>query len=125
MVFLCDTCGRSYTYKRNLRRHVKERHLRKHKFMCPRYDCRVEFIRRTYISMHLTKCHKYTQLEAREIVKGLQPISLHEKRNVEYLQCVSKNEYSDSDSFDEWLDAQLEYKSNDDSVSKAVDDGWM
>ena len=131
MVFSCDICGRGYCSKRNMRRHVKERHLRVHKFMCPSDDCRIEFIRRSYVTIHLTKLHKYTQLKAREIVKCLQPVSLNEKRNnVENPHCVSSDEYSDVSSLDEWLDTQLEYRNNDDSGCKDVkmnstDDGCM
>ena len=116
MVFSCDSCGRNYSYKRNLHRHVKERHLRIYRFMYPRDDCRIEF-RRNYITIHLTKCHKYTQLEAREIVKGIQPISVNEKRNVENLQCVSKDENSDVSSLDGWLHTKLKCKRNDGSGS--------
>ena len=121
MVFSCDICGRDYCSKRNLRRHVKERHLRVHKFMCPSNECRIEFIRRSYVTIHLTKLHKYTQLKAKEIVKCLQPLSVNEKRNnVEDPHCVSLDEYSDVSSLDEWLDIQLECESNADSVFKDV-----
>ena len=63
----CDTCGRNYTLKRNLRRHVLEKHSKDYEhWNCVEPDCAKTFIRRTTLAYHLRTIHGYTQLRAGE-----------------------------------------------------------
>ena len=67
MPFQCDLCPKSYRYKRNLTRHITEHHSeeREH-WNCVVLDCHAKFIRRSYLSKHLTICHGYDSVTARE-----------------------------------------------------------
>ncbi|CAG2208915.1 unnamed protein product [Mytilus edulis] len=55
-MFQCDTCQREYKYKKNLSRHMMEKHH-------PDYEhwncsmCKRKFIRREYLFRHLQKIH--------------------------------------------------------------------
>ena len=62
----CDTCGRNYGYKRNLARHVKEKHAVYQHWNCVENDCKKTFVRRSTLSFHLSTIHGYTPLRARE-----------------------------------------------------------
>lgn len=62
----CDTCGRSYRYKRNLTRHMKEKHAEYEHWNCVEVNCSKTFIRRNTLSHHLFTIHGYTPLRARE-----------------------------------------------------------
>ena len=63
----CDTCGRNYTLKRNLRRHVLEKHSKDYEhWNCVEPDCAKTFIRRTTLAYHLRTIHGYTQIRAGE-----------------------------------------------------------
>ncbi len=54
-----------YKYKRNLKRHILERHLPRKHWKCVKPKCASTFIRRGYLLEHLTNMHKYTRSEAR------------------------------------------------------------
>lgn len=66
MRYLCDTCGKSYQHKRNLKRHVKERHCTLEYWNCVEENCSSRFIRRSYLSRHLAWTHGYNKTDARE-----------------------------------------------------------
>ena len=66
MPFLCDFCLRGYKYKRNLTRHVSEKHSSHEHWNCTVEECHAKFIRRSYLSKHLTICHGYDLVTARE-----------------------------------------------------------
>ena len=61
----CDTCDKSYKYKRNLRRHVEEKHMEIELWNCTVDKCKVTFKRRGYLYTHLQKVHGYTSNFAR------------------------------------------------------------
>ena len=61
-------CGKSYKHKRNLKRHIKERHNDSEHWNCIEEGCSSRFIRRSYLSKHLVWIHGYNQDDAREAV---------------------------------------------------------
>ena len=65
-VHKCDTCGRSYGYKRNLKRHMTEKHADIEHWNCVEVKCAKTFTRRSSLSHHLFTVHGYTSLGARE-----------------------------------------------------------
>lgn len=65
-MYQCDTCQKMYKYKRNLLRHVKERHREVEHWNCPVEECTSKFIRRGYLCKHLILKHGYTSLKSRE-----------------------------------------------------------
>lgn len=65
--YMCDTCGKSYQYKRNLKRHVNEKHCTVEHWNCVEKNCKSKFIRRNYLSKHLILTHGYTTLRAKEV----------------------------------------------------------
>ena len=58
----CDTCGRVYTLKRNLVRHVTEKHSIIEYWNCTKFGCPAKFIRCGYLSKHLGKKHGFDKL---------------------------------------------------------------
>lgn len=63
----CDTCGRNYSLKRNLKRHVSEKHSKDYEhWNCVEPDCAKTFIRRTTLTHHLRTVHGYTPIRAGE-----------------------------------------------------------
>ena len=57
---------KSYVYKRNLKRHIKERHLPIEHWNCTETNCLSQFIRRSYLSTHLILKHGYDKKSAIE-----------------------------------------------------------
>ena len=66
MVFVCDVCSKRYTYKRNLKRHIKERNSLREYWRCTEDNSLSKFIRRSYLSKHLVFNHRLSDAEARE-----------------------------------------------------------
>ena len=66
MRYSCDTCGKSYNHKRNLKRLIKDRHSQSEHWNCLVDECKGTFIRREYLSRHLVWKHSYSQPGARE-----------------------------------------------------------
>ena len=66
MSLLCDIYGSSYKYKRNLTRHIKEKHCDVEHWNCVIGGCSAKFIRRSYLSKHLILHHSYDKVTARE-----------------------------------------------------------
>ena len=59
----CDTCGRSYSLKRNLTRRVYEKHSKDYgHWNCIEPDCAKMSIRRTNLTHHLRTIHGYTPI---------------------------------------------------------------
>ena len=57
-MYLCDICNRYYKHRKNLKRHLKEKHVPNYEYWnCTEKDCKTRFIRREYLSKHLTKVH--------------------------------------------------------------------
>ena len=63
-MFDCDICNKSYTLKRNLTRHIKEKHRNLEYWLCEMRGCRGSFIRREYLKRHLIFCHKLDNVTA-------------------------------------------------------------
>ena len=68
-VHVCDTCKKSYTYKRNLIRHIVSTHVNKEYFPCNYEYCRIEFKRKDYLRRHLIKTHKLSSDRVNNIMK--------------------------------------------------------
>ena len=64
--YKCDTCGNVYKYKRNLKRHVNEKHGIIERWTCVEVSCNSTFLRRTSLSKHLVLTHGYSSLRPRE-----------------------------------------------------------
>lgn len=52
-MYVCDTCEKSFTRKRNLKRNVTEKHLFPKHWCCPEPDCDAKSLRRYYDLTHL------------------------------------------------------------------------
>ena len=66
----CDTCGKIYSLKRNLVRHVKEKHTVIEYWNYTEFGYSAKFIRRGYLSKHLGKHHDFDRLTASEKAVG-------------------------------------------------------
>lgn len=70
MGYTCDTCNKTYKHKRNLNRHISEKHTDLEHWNCNFNSCKGRFIRRSYLFTHLSKIHGYSKAEARERALG-------------------------------------------------------
>lgn len=64
--YKCDLCDKTYSYKRNLKRHVREKHRDIEHWNCVKGECIAKFIRREYLSKHLRVIHGYEKMKAHE-----------------------------------------------------------
>lgn len=64
--YKCDLCDKTYSYKRNLKRHVREKHRDIEHWNCVEGECIAKFIRREYLSKHLRVIHGYEKMKAHE-----------------------------------------------------------
>ena len=64
--YQCDICNKSYVHKRNLKRHVREKHNNLEFWNCTESGCMTKFIRREYLSKHLRVQHGYAKFKAHE-----------------------------------------------------------
>ena len=64
--YQCDICNKSYVHKRNLKRHVREKHNNLEFWTCTESGCMTKFIRREYLSKHLRVQHGYAKFKAHE-----------------------------------------------------------
>ena len=60
-------CDKLYRHKRNLDRHVKEKHSNLKHYKCVEEFCTSKFIRRGYLLDHLNSVHGYPRAEARTL----------------------------------------------------------
>ena len=63
----CDTCGNKYKYKRNVARHINEKHGHSEHWNCVELGSESKCIRRSYMYLvkHLILKHGYSSLNAR------------------------------------------------------------
>ena len=87
----CDTCGRVYTLKRNLVRHVTEKHSVIEYWNCTEFGCPAKFIRRGYLSKHLGKKHGFDKLTASMKAVGA-PRGDRQERYEPELEDISEDE---------------------------------
>jgi len=67
MVYTCEICKREYKYRKNLLRHMKEKHVIEYEFWnCVVKNCASKFIRREYLFKHLEQIHKFPVDDARK-----------------------------------------------------------
>ena len=101
--FVCDTCGKDYRHKRNLKRHVTETHQHDGLFYpCSEYLCRGRFVRRSYLVKHLQKSHGLSKLEAKVKSKRVRKAEVPSCEH--YYSDVT--DASEDESFFEQLDEQ-------------------
>lgn len=72
-MFYCDTCQAIFTLKRNLTRHISEKHLAKKFWCCVMEDCESKCSRRYNLVNHLEKVHGISRAEALETALKSQP----------------------------------------------------
>ena len=68
--FVCDTCNKSYKYKRNLKRHMEEKHIQHELWNCIVHGFKCKLIRRSYLHIHLQKVHGFSKVESRRATLG-------------------------------------------------------
>lgn len=124
---MCDTCGRSYSNRRNLNRHVKEKHLNDVLyFKCPVSNCNAKLIRRGYLTKHLEKVHGMdkptvkllvseailTTERARQQRTPLTELCTYEE--ISDVEPVSDDTHpcEDVSEFENWLDSVLDTDAN-------------
>ena len=67
MGYNCEICQRSYKYRKNLLRHLKEKHVINYEFWnCVVKNCQTKFIRRDYLYNHLKNVHKFPADDAKK-----------------------------------------------------------
>ena len=65
--FNCESCGRRYSSKGNLTRHIRERHNADLEYYkCDQKHCGNQFIRRSYLRHHLHKVHGFSDIRAKQ-----------------------------------------------------------
>ena len=67
MDYRCDICDKKFTKKRNLKRHVTEKHEKKSSWKCTVDNCEKTFSRRSNLISHLMMRHKLSPNEATEL----------------------------------------------------------
>ena len=67
MVYNCDTCDKTFTKSRNLKRHISEVHFSAKHWKCSIETCSGKFIRRSNLCSHLEKFHKLSKVQARKL----------------------------------------------------------
>ncbi|VDI04770.1 Hypothetical predicted protein [Mytilus galloprovincialis] len=66
MAYNCEFCPKIYKYRKNMLRHVKEKHAKTYEYWnCPEAGCSTQFIRREYLFRHLINTHKMEESTAR------------------------------------------------------------
>ena len=73
------TCGSSYGYKRNLKRHMNEKHADIEHWNCVEVKCAKTFTRRSSLSHNLVTVHGYTSLRAREFALRARRGAVHDE----------------------------------------------
>ena len=93
-LYTCDTCSNQFKYKRNLKRHIVEVHLRKTKFWkCREGGCGKEFMRRSFLSRHLRTVHKFQSHRASEsALFSLMEINQQKHEEQSYYDEISSEE---------------------------------
>lgn len=74
-MFVCDTCHREYKTKQNLKRHVTEKHVEMRHFRCIVPLCKGKFIRRSYLTTHLRKVHKFERQAAKKYADKVERVA--------------------------------------------------
>lgn len=125
MAFLCDDCGKSYAYMRNLKRHQLEKHCEVEYWNCVVSGCKAKFIRRSYLYNHLCNIHGLSKCDSRSealnATRGDKP-----NEDMDYVQDVSADEsifdlIEQNETENKDKEAESVEKSNsDDSVGVAV-----
>lgn len=97
--FQCDTCLKKYKYKRNLTRHLAEKHLLSKYWECTEDGCNSKFIRRSYLYKHLQWNHGFTLTGARSKAFGAKTANAVYKPSADVYEDVS----SDDDILDSFM----------------------
>ena len=65
-MYVCDICNREYKYKKNLKRHLQEKHSPTFEYWnCTEAGCSSKFIRKGYLFKHLHMIHHLSENTAR------------------------------------------------------------
>ena len=91
--YKCDLCSKEYKYKRNLTRHIQEKHFNNKVWKCVSENCNAKFIRRSYLSRHLMWKHEYDPATARKL-------ALETSSGAQSSHCYYENISSDEDALD-------------------------
>ena len=72
--FVCDTCYRGYSHRRNLTRHIQEKHGDISYYPCTEYLCRGRFMRRGFLVTHLRKSHNIDRDKAERLSRRVERV---------------------------------------------------
>ena len=109
--FVCDTCNRSYSLKRNLTRHYKEKHEETLYYPYTEYLCRGRFIRPGYLSTHLRKCHGIDEAKAKRLSQRVEKVQKQDSYTLfQYHSDIS--DISEDESFFDTLVTQQTFHSS-------------
>ena len=93
-MFQCDICSKEYKYKRNLTRHINEKHSNLDYYLCP--TCNAHFIRRSYIIRHAVTIHQLAENEARVLaIQAVKESEQGDNNGVDYDQVSSDEDILD------------------------------
>ena len=114
MLYLCDTCNRVYKYRKNLLRHIREKHDPSHEsFQCVEDGCERKFIRREYMYIHLQRSHGYEKADA---IRTVLKVSTDKEENDDEFEDVF-----DDDNVFELMDELEKIKESTTLQEKAFD----
>ena len=72
--FVCDTCYRGYSHRRNLTRHIQEKHWDISYYPCTEYLCRGRFMRRGFLVTQLRKSHNIDRDKAERLSRRVERV---------------------------------------------------
>ncbi|KAH3815520.1 hypothetical protein DPMN_144047 [Dreissena polymorpha] len=85
MGYCCDTCGKTFSTKSNMRRHIKERHASEQKyFVCAEKKCDGLFVRQSYLRYHLERKHGHSASRAKRVSGCARVMTKKEWRDAYY-----------------------------------------
>ncbi|XP_045202527.2 zinc finger protein draculin-like [Mercenaria mercenaria] len=73
--YTCDTCGKSYSSKSNVKKHIHEKHNKYLEYYACTEKCDGRFVRRSYLSQHLKKHHGLSDTKSKRRSRRVRKVS--------------------------------------------------